>query len=48
MIVYITLINKEKVEKWQEIVMLFKNKSLNNKININILATQKKSMSDLY
>ena len=44
MIVYITLINKERVEKWQEIVMLFKNKSL----NINILATQKKSMSDLY
>lgn len=48
MIVYITLINKERAEKWQEIVMLFKNKSLNNKININILATQKKSMSDLY
>ena len=48
MIVHIALINKERVEKWQEIVMLFKNKSLNHKINISILATQKKSMSDLY
>lgn len=38
---------KERLQKWQGILILFKNKSLNKTISISVLDTQKKTKSDL-